>query len=248
MKWSECLKHWAGISLKVQVKFSSHWISNCLVAASIETGIQEHEQALSSNSALLYRLERWMWYVSRKRRWTLTEPHGWTTQDIVLSIITSVRLSVRSRNKFIGFEVLTPVVKKVYLLSPLKVILRFAGTYRLHLKGERNAGQETSVKVIGKRIHWARLILRSWRWRRYVATKPRLTFTTQHVIRTQDMTIMRSSVASMNKLVGFEVLTPVVMKVLSTSISVESLLTFPKNISPSSSRSMNKPDKKPVWK
>jgi hypothetical protein len=61
--------------------------------------------------------------------------------------------------------------------SPLKFNRRFGRTYRLHLQGRRisRARNQRSFPPAFTLVSY-RLILRPWRWRRYVPPKRRLTF------------------------------------------------------------------------
>jgi hypothetical protein len=64
--------------------------------------------------------------------------------------------------------------------SSLKVNWRFRETYRLHLQGRRiiraRNQHERCTCRLPSRWFLARLILRPWRWRRYVPLKRQLTF------------------------------------------------------------------------
>jgi hypothetical protein len=67
--------------------------------------------------------------------------------------------------------------------SPLRVDLRFGGTYRLDLQGRR-ISRARARNQRESRLQ-ARLILRRWRWRRYVPPKRRLTFNRLHGVISQ---------------------------------------------------------------
>jgi hypothetical protein len=67
----------------------------------------------------------------------------------------------------------------ITLCSPLNVNRRFGGTYRLHLQGRRISwarNQQSSACHLLSYWFLTRLILRPWRWRRYIPPKRRLTF------------------------------------------------------------------------
>jgi hypothetical protein len=67
--------------------------------------------------------------------------------------------------------------------SPLKVNRRFGGTYRLHLQREiisRTRNQLVAACHLLSRWCLARIILRLWRWGRYVPPKRRLAFNGLH--------------------------------------------------------------------
>jgi hypothetical protein len=65
--------------------------------------------------------------------------------------------------------------------SPLIVNRRFGGTYRLHLQG-RTMWWARYQLCLQPASPWylARLILQTWRWKRYVPPKRRLTFNGLH--------------------------------------------------------------------
>jgi hypothetical protein len=56
--------------------------------------------------------------------------------------------------------------------SPLKVNRRFGGTYRFHLHGRRisRARNQRACRLLSRCLFY-QLIIRSWRWRRYVPPK-----------------------------------------------------------------------------
>jgi hypothetical protein len=65
--------------------------------------------------------------------------------------------------------------------SPLKVIRRFRGTYRVHLQGRiiRRTRNQRERRWQAE-LTYSRFILRSRRWRRYVPPKRRSTFNGLH--------------------------------------------------------------------
>jgi hypothetical protein len=80
---------------------------------------------------------------------------------------------LRSRRVLIFWDI-TPC-------SPSKFGRRFGGTYRLHFQGRRISRARNQRKG-----RWpAQLILRPWRWRRYVPPKRRLNFNRLHGVITQ---------------------------------------------------------------
>jgi hypothetical protein len=108
----------------------------------------------------------------------------------------------------VGFEALTAVVMKITIFwditerSPLNVNRRFRGTYCLHHQGRRisrarsqSESRYWSVYHMLSRWFLARLILRPWRWRRYVPTNRRLTFNRLHGIMSQKMVLLWIHVA-----------------------------------------------------
>jgi hypothetical protein len=73
--------------------------------------------------------------------------------------------------------------------SPLSSNRRFRGTYRLHLQGRRNRfskNQQASKQVASRRF-LLNLLLRPWKWRRYVPPKRRLKLNGLHDVISQKM-------------------------------------------------------------
>jgi hypothetical protein len=68
----------------------------------------------------------------------------------------------------LGFEVLTPVVKNVAILSDIApcsryVNRRFGGTYRFHLQGRKSAERETNLQKVARQIFLSSaLVRREW--------------------------------------------------------------------------------------
>jgi hypothetical protein len=61
----------------------------------------------------------------------------------------------------------------------MKGNLRFGGTYRHHLQ-DRRISRERHQHKSGRQVELVWLILRSWRWGRYIPPKRRLTFSGLH--------------------------------------------------------------------
>jgi hypothetical protein len=109
--------------------------------------------------------------------------------------------------KTVGFEVLTALVMKSTIFwdirpcSPLSVNRRIGGTYRLYLQGRKISwarNQRESRCLLP--THWflAQLFLRTWRWRRYIPPKRRLTFNGLYGVISQKIVIFNLLMVSLN--------------------------------------------------
>jgi hypothetical protein len=121
--------------------------------------------------------------------------------DAVQSGLLAESISRLVTNRaFIWTDVKTAVVMKssvfwdITTCSPLKVSRCFRGTYRLHFQGRISRARyqrEAGCKQVGSACHlpscWylARLILRPWRWRRYVPSKRLSTVNGLHFVTSQ---------------------------------------------------------------
>jgi hypothetical protein len=93
-------------------------------------------------------------------------------------------LNLLRENKSYIFWDITPC-------SPLRVNRHYGGTCRLHLQDRRISQARNQRKGCGSAcclLHTG-LILRSWRWRRYVPPKRRLTFNGLHGIISQKIVL-----------------------------------------------------------
>jgi hypothetical protein len=105
---------------------------------------------------------------------------------------------IEYREKFASFIsdlyfILSIILWERTLCSPFKVKRRFGGKYRLHHQGRkislaRNQRESSSSHLLS-RWFLARLILRPWRWRRYVPPKLRLTLNGLYGVISQKMVL-----------------------------------------------------------
>jgi hypothetical protein len=104
-------------------------------------------------------------------------------------VVTSMNQLYTWEMKEHKLEVKSTVFWDIKPCGPLKVNRCFGGTYRLHFQGRRmnraRNQRETRWQAEFSRSFLARLILRPWRWRRYIPPKRLLTFNGLHGVISQ---------------------------------------------------------------
>jgi hypothetical protein len=121
------------------------------------------------------------------------EKPAWSRQQLHRNIQCYIP---EDRTLHVGLEVPTAVVLKSTIVwditpwSPLRVNRRFRGTYRLHLQSRKNKlSKKPAWEQVASR---AQLIVRLWRWRRYVPLKRRLTLNGLHGVISKKMVLCRT--------------------------------------------------------
>jgi hypothetical protein len=107
----------------------------------------------------------------------------WSTQPTLFArkimILSTTLLTLNTmwhfgyRQRFVDLN--NTIFCEITLYSPLKDNWRFGGSYLLHIQRRRISQTRNE-----RENRWQALVLRPWRWRRYVPPKPQLTFNGVH--------------------------------------------------------------------